>query len=330
MDNYNKENMPSSGSGSLNNVSPGRTVITLTVIGTLVVLLAFYILYRGERINNREWIAKTAERIDPSDARGYEGVAKLNGTPSGDFIADEISGESFIYVKRHYYVYDKTEKIKTEEITKNGRTQNVTTKYFEYEWVHKNSKTEISEAVRVGKINIRLKEAEIIGDDSYSKTIFISGKVKSENPMKSPGIGDAKVLISGITSKTPIFAVGHLQGNFMGAGRIFIVSSISEAGTTDELHETKWIRAPFCLFLLCAGFILLIHPAKYMLEKNQGYPIFRNLSKLGWGVYVLISVVLSFIIVAYSQFTVDLVWIILACIVVLPILGILRKNRSRG
>jgi hypothetical protein len=290
------------------------------------VMLAFYILYRGERVNNKEWFVKSAERIDPSGAKGAEGIVKFIGLPSGDFVKDDMTGEQFVYVRKLNYQYEKVEKTSSEEVLKGGKTEHITRKYFESEWVYKDRKTDRSGQFKIGEILIRLEEAEIMGDDLYKKTVYVTNAGKSENPPEEPRIGDRKILINGITAKMPVLAAGYLQGGILGSGKVFIVSAYTEGRTLEELHETKWIRAMFCLFMFCAGFILLIHPAKYMLKKHEDYPVIKTLSKMGWGLLIVISIVLSFIIVTYSYVTVDIIWVILICMIILPILNILRKR----
>lgn len=308
-----------------------RSNVSLTIIGTLIVLLGFYILYGGERTNNKQWIAKSADLIEPAKPEGESGMVRFTGTPSGDFIADEVSGESFIIVTSTAYEFRKVKKSRFENVVRGGKTESVTREYFEDDWDYVSSDTRKAKNIKVGSIAIRLNEAEIFGKNEWRKTYYLAGGAKSGTPPVKPVRGDKKYIISGINAVMPLFVVGNLTNQYLGSGKLFIVSAWSEGKTLEELRETwiwRWIRHPFCFGLLFVGFIFLIRPTMVLLKKYNEYPVIGSLSRIGWVLFIFISFILSLLIVTFSEITVDLIWVILIAIIAVPVISIYKKKIS--
>lgn len=308
---------------------PDRSVVTLTVIGTLIVLLGFYILYGGERSNNKQWIAKSADLIDPAKPEGASGMVRFTGTATGDFIPDEVSGESFVIVTRTVYEFREVKKSRFEPVVRDGKTGSVSRDYYEDDWDQVSGDTRKATNLKIGEISIRLNEAEIIGRHEWRKTYYITDGKKSGTPPEKPAHGNKKYSISGINGTMPLFVVGNLTNHYLGSGPLFIVSAWSEGKTLEELRETwiwRWIRHPFCFGLLFVGFIFLIHPTMLLLKRYREYPVIGFFSNIGWVLFIFISFILSFLIVSFSEITVDLIWIILLALIVVPVISVYKKK----
>jgi hypothetical protein len=273
-------------------------------------MLAFIILYRAERTNNRQWIVKQARVINPAEPGMYSGMVRFTGVPSGDFAVDPGTGKKFVYLRRSLYEY-----------TKRGDTA------VGPDWHHKEGSTKKANELKVGAVRIRLGEAEIIGLNVWSTTIYSNERRSDSNPRP----GDQKLHISGIPDNQPLFLAGHLSGGYLGAGKLFIISSYSEGRTLEELSEIfvwRWMRNPFCFFLFLIGFILLGHPAMRMLKLNADLPVIQSLSRIGWPAYLVVSLVAAYFLVRFSPVTADLVWVVIALIFGVPIYVFMRKSRT--
>ncbi len=292
------------------NVTSGKTAATLTVIGLIFVMLAFMILYRAERTNNRQWIAKQARVINPAESGTDSRMVRFTGVPSGDFVADPSTGRKFVYLRRSLYEYEK----------KGDSAAGP-------DWHYKEGSTEKAKELGIGAVRVRLDEAEIIGQNIWSTTIFSNDKRADRDPKP----GDRKVHVSGIPADHPLFFVGHLSGGYLGAGKLFVVSSYSEGRTLDELSETfvwRWMRNPFCFFLFLTGFILLGHPAMRILKLNADLPVIQSLSRIGWPAYLAVSFVAAYFLVRFSPVTADLLWAFIALIIGVPIYVFVKKSRA--
>ncbi|MBN1532335.1 MAG: hypothetical protein JXA20_06715 [Spirochaetes bacterium] len=291
--------------------APGRGVVTLTVLGLLFVLASFLIIYRAERTNNRQWILKRAEAIDPANPGVDAAMVKFSGVPSGNFIEDPETGKRFVYLSRSLYRYEK------------GPGASVAP-----DWRYSEGTTLRAGDVKIGAVAIRLEEAEIIGGNSWSATRLPDAR----GGAPTPRIGDLQVRLSGIPAEAPLFCAGRLSGGYLGAGDLFIVSSHSEGRTMEELRETwiwRWIRHPLCFFLLLVGFLLLGHPAMRLLKRYAHLPVVRSLSGIGWPAYIVIILPASFLLVRFSPVTADLLWLVLALLLGVPAAVIVRSIAAR-
>ncbi len=289
----------------------GRKAATLAVIGALCIIIAFSILYRAERTDNRRWIASRAETIDPKDPGADTRMVRFSGIPEGLFIQDPDTGKGFVYLRRYRHVYEKGPDLSAGP-----------------DWRYVDGGVELAKDLRIGMVRIRLEEAEIIGTSAWSATIM-----RPERGAGSlPRIGDVRVTISGIPGDNPLFCVGRLSGGDLGTGKLFVVSAYSEGKTMEELRETwvwRWIRHPICFIFLLAGFAFLGYPALRFVRMRPDLPAVQPLSRIGWPAYLLISIALSFILVRFSPVTADLLWVIIALIIVLPVLMMVRRLRGR-
>ncbi|MFC1670582.1 hypothetical protein ACFL20_09325 [Spirochaetota bacterium] len=307
-----------------------QSVLVLTIIGTLIILLGFYILYRGERIINKQWTVKNAKLINPNKPGSASGMVKFTGTPGGDLIVEELTKEQFVYLNRSLYEYKKVKKIITQTITKDGRKKHITKEVYENKWVFISSETKRAEDLRIGEINIRVKEAEVIGKNDWRKSIYITKTKRSYEKPENPVPGDRRFIISGINARNPMFAVGNLSNKYLGMGKLFIISAYSQGKTIEELKEFfvwRWMRHPACFAILFVGFIFLIHPAMVLLRKKSDVPVLGALSKSGWTLFIIMSFLLSLVIVVFSSVTVDIIWIILLIIVIAPIITYFKKKK---
>jgi len=137
-----------------------------------------------------------------------------------------------------------------------------------------------------------------------------------------------KVQVSGIPEGTPLFCVGRLAGGYLGAGKLFLVSSHSEGKTLDELGEVwvwRWLRHPLCFLLLLAGFVMLGRPAMAFVRSRPDHPALRPLARIGWPPYLLLSLALSFVLVRYSRYTADLLWVVIALAAGVPLFLVARR-----
>ena len=291
-------------------VSSGKMAASLTVIGLIFVILGFLILYRAERTNNRQWIARQASVINPAEPGTDSRMVRFTGVPSGDFIVDPTTGNKFVVLRRSGYEYVK------KGVSAIGP-----------DWHYKEGATEKATELGIGAVRVRLGEAEIIGQNTWSTTVYSNEKRGERDPRP----GDRKVHISGIPADHPLFIVGHLSGGYLGTGKLFVVSSYSEGRTIEELSETfvwRWMRNPFCFFLILMGFILLGYPAMRLLKIHADLPVIESLSRIGWPAYLAVSIVGAYFIVRFSAVTADLLWVIIALIVGIPVFIIIRRNRA--
>ncbi len=301
-----------------------RSVVTLLIFGSLTVFLALFLLYRGERINNRAWIVKSASALDPAKPESRKGFVKISGMPGGQLIEDEISGKRFVYLQRLHYRYGKDKKTRTDFVNKGGKSEMVTREYYANDWIYQKRDLLKAPDLMIGAVHIRLKEAELIGEKAWDKTFFPG---KKGGPEASPSVGDQKAVLSGIPADQPLFAAGTLNGAYLEGGGVFIVSSLSEGMTLEELKETLWFTKTLCFFLLLAGTFMLIHPLLFSLSRYKEAEGGREfLSKLGWVSMIFLSVIISFLVVKFSYYTADLVWMVLVLIIVLPAVRFFRRR----
>ncbi|TFH39232.1 MAG: hypothetical protein E4G96_09355 [Chrysiogenales bacterium] len=289
----------------------GRKAATLAVIGVLCIVIAFSILYRAERTDNRRWIASRAETIDPKDPGSGTRMVRFSGIPEGPFIQDPDTGKGFVYLRRYRQVYGKSPDPSTGP-----------------DWIYADGGVELAKDLMIGMVRVRLEEAKIIGKSAWSATIIRPERGEGSPPR----IGDVRVTISGIPGDIPLFCVGRLTGGYLGTGKLFIVSAYSEGKTMDELRETwvwRWIRHPICFILLLAGFAFLGYPALRFVRMHPDLPAVQPLSRIGWPAYLLISIALSFILVRFSPVTADLLWVIIALSVGIPVLVLVRRLSGR-
>ncbi len=307
-----------------------KRLVPATVIGIIILFLTFLTLYRSERTNNNAWLAQKAITIDPTKADDHKGMVKFSGMPAGQLVEDEISGKSFVLLTKTVYEYKKVKKTKSELVTRDGNTSSESITYFENDWDYINKSTEKAENLRIGEIIIRLDEAEILGSTDWKKKVYIP-----ESGRTNPAIGDKKYMISGIHSENPIFAVGYLQNMQLESGDIFILSSYTEGKTINELYsdETDFfsgihIRNFFCFIFLFIGLLIITPPLMYFLDTMKEYPVGKFLSKMGWGTYIPLHLILALVIVKFASVTVDLIWIIIACIIVVPAVSIYKRIKA--
>jgi hypothetical protein len=152
--------------------------------------------------------------------------------------------------------------------------------------------------------------------------------------MNNPMLGDKKYTISGITAREPIFAVGHLENGYLGAGKVFVVSPYSEQKTIQELYEDEegwfgWLGDLICFFVLFVGLVILGHPAMYLARKYSDLPILKSFSPVGWGVYIILSLAIAFLIIKYAAILVELLWMIVAVMVIVPGVAIYKRIRAK-
>ncbi|MBN2079233.1 MAG: hypothetical protein JW838_09725 [Spirochaetes bacterium] len=289
----------------------GKGGLTLFLCGLLCIIIAFSILYRAERTGNRRWIASRAELIDPKAPGDAAGMVRFSGLPEGDFVADTETGRRFVYLSRSRYEYRRGD----------GAAMGPGWRYAE-------GSTEFVKDLRIGVVRLRLEEAEIMGRDVWSKTITRPERGAGA----APRIGDVKIQVSGIPEGTPLFCVGRLAGDFLGTGKLFLVSTHSEGKTLDELSEVwvwRWIRHPLCFFLILAGFVMLGRPAMAFVRSRSDHPALKPLARIGWPPYLVLSLALSFVLVRYSRYTADLLWVVVVLAVGIPVLLVALKMKAR-
>ncbi|HNV46393.1 MAG TPA: hypothetical protein PLE73_05040 [Spirochaetota bacterium] len=288
--------------------SGAKRAATLTVVGLLFVFAAFIILYRAERTNNRQWIAKKAERVDPAAPGAGARMVKFTGVPGGTFLDDADSGRRFVYLRRSRYEFRRGADAAAAP-----------------DWQYASGSTERAKEVRIGAVGIRLDEAEIIGGGAWSTTVYKNGREAA------PRIGDVKISLSGIPAELPLFCAGYFSNGYLGAGDLFVVSSFSEGKTMDELAETwvwRWLRHPACFALMLVGLLLLGGPAMRTMKRHEEMPVVRSLARIGWPAYGAMSLACAFLLVRFSPVTVDLIWLILALVIGVPIAITVRSVRS--
>lgn len=286
--------------------------LTLGICGLLCVIIAFSILYRAERTGNRRWIASRAEPIDPKAPGDAAGMVRFTGLPGGDLVADPDTGTRFVCLSRTRYEYRKGD----------GSSMDSGWRYVE-------ASTELAKDLRIGAVRIRLEEADIMGRDAWSTTITRPER----GGEAAPRIGDVKVQISGIPEGTPLFCVGRLADGYLGAGKLFLVSSHSEGKTLEELGEVwvwRWLRHPLCFLLLLAGFVMLGRPAMAFVRSRPDHPALKPLARIGWPPYLLLSLALSFVLVRYSRYTADLLWVVIALAAGIPLFLMARRVIATG
>ena len=294
------------GSGS---AGTGKKAVTLGILGFLCVVGAFSILYRAERTGNRRWIASRAEPIDPNAPGNAARMVRFTGMPGGELVVDADTGTRFVLLSRSRYEFGR------DKASAAGDG-----------WSYAGGDSERARGLRVGAVRIRLEEAEIVGRNAWSSTILRPDRGAGA----APRAGDVKIQVSGIPEGTPLFCVGRYADGYLGAGKLFIVSSYSEGKTMEELREAwvwRWIRHPLCFLLLLAGFVLIGFPAKgYLGSLPEDSPA-RPLARIGWPAYLALSLALSFVLVRFSSFTADLLWVIIILVVVIPVLMMALKRR---
>ncbi len=288
-----------------------RSAATLTVFGLLCVIAAFSILYRAERTNNKSWIASRADLISP-DRPGKEGrMVRFTGIPQEGLIEDADTGRTFVYVSKSRYEYAKGDGPSAKP-----------------DWKYLGNSSELAKSIRIGTVRVRLSEAEILGRRSWSTTIRRPDRGEGIEPR----IGDTKLEVSGIPGDIPLFCVGRYAGGFLGSGPFCVVSAYSEGKTLDELKETwvwRWMRNPVCFFLLVVGFVLLGSPAMGLLRAYSHLPAVQPFARIGWPAYLVITIAFSFFAVRFSAVTADLLWVIIALTVGIPIAVIVVKMKGK-
>ncbi len=281
--------------------------VALTILGSLIIIWSFITMYKYERVDNEEWETKKAKNINPAKFNKKTGMVKFTGIAEDGLITDELSNKKFSYLNTRSFQFKKIAKKKTERIKKDGRTEYIKKTYFKNEWIYKNSKTEKATILKIGSINVRFKEAKLMGEHEWNETYYFD-KENANNPK----LGDKKYILSGIPAETPLFCVGHLSNNFLSKGNLFLISTYSEGQTIEELSETHWILGPFCFILLLLGFLLLANPLIVFSREKKDIPVFKFIAKIGYPVYFILTFFIAFFIVRYSDISVNLVWIFIA------------------
>ena len=306
--------------------TPGRRGLAASAsIGTAILLLTFISLYRAERIDSRAWQVKKADRIDPAHPAGARGMVKFTGVPNGGFITDPLIGEPFVSLRKKTFEYRMVRKVGTDTTGKNGGPNRTPAAYLEGEWVPVNEDERIAKLITVGAVSIRSGEAELIGKQAWSATIF-----KPDTRGKSaPAPGYAKYELSGITANLPLFCVGKLNGAYLESGTIFMVSAYSEEKTIAAVAESGWIRNFLTFIFLMTGFIVISHPVMYLLGTFKEHPAAGFFSTMGWGIYILFGVAAAYRVVKFRTVTADLLWIMIAAAVAVPALWAVKIIRQK-
>ncbi len=302
-----------------------KKLVPMAVAGTAIILLAFIILYHGERSGNPAWHIARARQLDPANPANKGGLVKLTGTPEQGLVREEESGKPFVYLVKHEYLFKPVKKTENRTPVPGDGERPATGSYTVDEWVQVNRAGAKAGIITIGKVSIRVGEARLLGKDFYETTV--NRPVNDKAPV-FPLPGDRKFLIRGLPGDIPLFIAGRLFENTIGTGNIFVVSAYSEGKTAEELSPGLWLRKPLCFLILLIGFILISRPALWFMEKNSSLPVIGFLSKMGWGVFILISVLASFLVVRFSYHTADLVWVITGGILITAGYSVYRWYRN--
>lgn len=250
-----------SGGGAAGKKGGGCSLFGI-LLGLFMVPLGFYLVWYGEiNLVNHGKVFDGVEMMSTQEAKSAEDGSQLKfkGTPEVEPI------EADYYEKRVVYFSRRVEEYEREEDSDGDVT---------YSW---NTKERYSEFVPLDMDGIRVEanSAKAMG----ARTVFVG--VRPHNSTSDtydptladskPAVGDRRLTVQVIDTGQELVVFGDKSGERVAGGITFVVSALTEQGTSEQLHtEYKmwyWILKGLAIFSIGTGILMIFGP----LLKLVGY-----------------------------------------------------------